>query len=122
VDHNQRHVNERVLRRELVAIGGPKTKIFPVNENPIPLKDACQLFPSRTGRPVTVATLRYRIKRGCRGVKLEGFLSGGNWYTTQAAIDRFHAKQNAKHQPPPPRRKMSQEVRDRLTREGVLRD
>lgn len=62
----------------------------------ITLSEATAYFPKRNGKPVTLATLRYRIKVGCRGVKLDGWLSGGRWFTTREAIDRFHAELNSR--------------------------
>lgn len=62
----------------------------------ITLSEATEYFPKRNGKPVTLATLRYRIKVGCRGVKLDGWLSGGRWFTTREAIDRFHAELNSR--------------------------
>lgn len=91
-----------------------------MNADYITLEEATRLFPLRRGKPVTVATLRYRIKHGCRGVRLEAFLSGGAWYTTQAAIDRFHAALNAKaNSTAPLRRKTSQAAKDYLRKLGI---
>lgn len=67
-----------------------------MSEQVLSLSEASTYFPSRTGKPVTLAGLRYRIKVGCRGVKLEAFLSGGIWFTTREAIDRFNSQVNEK--------------------------
>jgi hypothetical protein len=45
--------------------------------------------PGRKGRPTNVATVYRWIKKGVRGVKLEGIRIGGSLYTSQEALQRF---------------------------------
>jgi hypothetical protein len=56
---------------------------------PITLAEAADLFPKRRGKKVHVKTIKRRIIKGCRGVRLEGFKDGGIWYTTPQAIREF---------------------------------
>jgi hypothetical protein len=53
------------------------------------LAAAARLFPMRNGQFVSVQTMMRRIKRGCRGVKLEAVVDGHQWFTTKDAIERF---------------------------------
>ena len=73
----------------------------------------------------SLATLhRWRLN-GIRGVKLETVLIGGIRHTSQEAIDRFIAAQNADDTPavpaitPSQRRKQSEAARVALERMGV---
>lgn len=92
-----------------------------MNAEYITLEQATAYFPLRYGKPITTATLRYRIRNGCRGVRLEALLSGGTWYTTKAAIDRFHdqLKEKSLTNAPPLRRTTSKAARDYLKGLGI---
>lgn len=50
---------------------------------------AAKLIPSRSGKTVHRKTVIRWIRKGCRGVRLEGWMHGGNWFTTEAALQRF---------------------------------
>lgn len=94
-------------------------------ETEVSLAEAVDLFPKRNGKAVTVATLKRRIKVGCRGVRLFGFMSGACWYTTKEAIERFHAELTRREIGPsvdnngPKRRESSRAAKDYLQRLGI---
>lgn len=98
----------------------------------LPLAEAARLFPARNGQHPTVATLKRRIKVGCRGVKLGGRLSGACWYTTREAIERFEAELTRRElgsaaagevaSGSAARRASSKAARDYLSKLGIGRD
>ena len=61
------------------------------DENLIAIKAVPDHVPrnSRTGKKINQATIWRWLQRGCRGVKLETVLIGGQRYTSLEALQRF---------------------------------
>jgi hypothetical protein len=57
-------------------------------------KDACRLFPGRSGKGISLATCWRWMLHGRRGVKLESLLAFGTRYTSHEAVARFLAALN----------------------------
>jgi hypothetical protein len=57
--------------------------------NGISLAEAADLLPRKNGKKRHVCTIKRWIVKGCRGVKLYGWRSGNDWYTTPDAIRQF---------------------------------
>src|SRR4051794_30553020 len=53
------------------------------------LSEAARLLPVRRGRKVSTVTISRWIRRGHRGVRLEGFRTPAGWVTTAAAVQAF---------------------------------
>lgn len=55
----------------------------------IPITEAAKLFPKRAGKPLELRSIRRRILRGCRGVKLRAIRDGHQWFTTTDWVEEF---------------------------------
>ena len=58
-------------------------------EKLITLSEAAKLFPSRSGKPIHIATIYAYTGRGKRGVVLESIQAGDIRCTTREAVGRF---------------------------------
>lgn len=59
------------------------------SETYITLSTAAALFPRRSGRKISTATLRRRIAKGVCGVRLRAIRDGKQWFTTAEWVRRF---------------------------------
>jgi hypothetical protein len=76
--------------------------IDPTTETLLTPKQVARLFPGRSGKGVSLATVwRWLSGHGRRGVVLESIRVGGSRYSSQEAAHRFTQQVNAK---PLPRR------------------
>lgn len=69
------------MPRYFVAVMTPDTYIT--------LSTATSLFPRRSGRKISTATLRRRIAKGVSGVRLRAIRDGKQWFTTAEWVRRF---------------------------------
>jgi hypothetical protein len=60
-----------------------------------PLRPIAKIAESRTGKRPAPATIWRWLRKGVRGVKLNGVLLGGSWLTTEADFDAFIEQQTA---------------------------
>jgi hypothetical protein len=70
-------------------------------EDLIPLKAVCKMFPGRTGRGTSLSTVWRWIQHGRRGHKLQSLVIGGQRYTSKQAVTRFLAAINQEQIPLP---------------------
>lgn len=62
-------------------------------ERPIGLADAAKILPKNSnGKKLHVRTIERWIRRGLRGIQLEGGFFGGSLATSRESIDRFQKK------------------------------
>ncbi len=69
-----------------------------LNEELLSVAEAAKILP---GRP-NVATVWRWISRGCKGIRLEVFRSGGRTYTSRQALERFSARLSGQAESPAP--------------------
>ena len=64
-------------------------------EQLIPIKQVCDMFPGRTGKGIALASVWRWISEGLQGGhKLETIIIGGERYTSREAVGRFIAAIN----------------------------
>ncbi len=63
-------------------------------EQLIPIKYVCRIFPGRTGEGISLASIWRWISEGRHGHKLETIIVGGERYTSREAVGRFIAAIN----------------------------
>jgi hypothetical protein len=83
----------------LNAPGRPGPRLPPPDDGPrLPVGQLAHLFPrGRMGRPRHPETIGDYVRRGYRGIYLEGgALTDGGWWSTAAAVDRFLAAVTAR--------------------------
>ena len=59
------------------------------NERLIPLREVARMFPGRTGRGVSMATVWRWVTHGRRGVRLAAIFVGGARYSSRSAVERW---------------------------------
>lgn len=59
------------------------------NERLIPLRDVARMFPGRTGRGVSMATVWRWVTRGRHGVRLESVFVGGQRHSSRSAVESW---------------------------------
>ncbi|MGA2619871.1 MAG: DUF1580 domain-containing protein [Thermoguttaceae bacterium] len=64
------------------------------SETLVTVAAVCRMFPGRTGRGISRATLWRWMLRGIGGVRLESVKIGGVRYVTRKAVERFVAALN----------------------------
>lgn len=57
------------------------------------LTAASRLFPTDSGKRVSLISMRRWITEGVRGVRLEATFSAGKWWVTREAVNTFLAEQ-----------------------------
>ena len=67
----------------------------------IPITDAAKLFPTRNGKALELRSIRRRILRGCRGVRLRAIRDGHQWFTTEDWVADFQRALTQMSQPTP---------------------
>ena len=60
-----------------------------LDEDLLTLRQAAQLIPSRSGRPIDVSSIWRWTLRGIKGKRLESVSLGGQKYTSRQALARF---------------------------------
>jgi hypothetical protein len=83
----------------LNAPARPGPRLPPADDGPrLPVGQLAHLFPrGRMGRPRHPETIGDYVRRGYRGIHLEGgALTDGGWWSTAAAVDRFLAAVTAR--------------------------
>lgn len=65
-----------------------------------PVVDLAKTLPAPRGERVAAATLVRWIRRGKKGVLLEGYTKGQGWYSSKPALARFFAALTEQQLPP----------------------
>lgn len=68
------------------------TDALTTHEQPMTLAAAARLFPTKNGKSVSLVSMRRWVATGVRGVRLGASYSGGRWWTTRDAVERFTAE------------------------------
>lgn len=62
----------------------------------ITIAEACGLFPKRGGRKLSIKSVRRRILKGERGVRLKAVRDGGQWFTAREWVAEYLSAVTAK--------------------------
>ena len=87
-------------------------------ERLLPLREVARLFPGRTGRGVSMATVWRWVMQGRKGICLETVFIGGQRYSSIEAVSRWVDRCNPCSAALPVRKVDGSEIAKRLAAEG----